>query len=183
MLNFHKQALRYLPQFAGGGLTWGWDATKKQAMSTIQEQLTSDMKEAMKEKNQTALAAIRALKTAIMNVCVEKGLGPQGVLPEVDAISVVKKQIKQRQDSVASFEQGGRPDLADKEKAEIAILEKYCPAMMSEEQIAAAVDAVLAELQTTSKKDMGRVMKALQERTAGRADGRLLSTLVGQKLS
>jgi uncharacterized protein YqeY len=152
-------------------------------MSNIQEQLTADMKEAMKNKDQLALGAIRALKTAFMNVCVEKGLGPQGVLPDTEGVAVVRKQIKQRQDSVESFQAGGRPELADKEIAEIKFLEKYLPAAMGEAELTALVDAVVAELGATSKKEMGAVMKVLQERTAGRADGKVLSGLVGKKLS
>jgi uncharacterized protein YqeY len=152
-------------------------------MSKIQQQLADDMKEAMKNKDQTALGAIRGLKTAFMNVCVEKGLGPQGMLPDADAVAVVRKQIKQRQDSVESFTSGGRPELAEKETAEIRVLEKYLPAAMTPEELEAAVDAVIKELGATSKKDMGAVMKVLQDRCAGRADGKSLSQIVGRRLS
>jgi uncharacterized protein len=152
-------------------------------MTTIQEQLMADMKEAMKNKDQTALGAIRGLKTAFMNVCVEKGLGPQGVLDGQEAVAVVRKQIKQRQDSVDSFNSGGRPELAEKETAEIAVLEKYLPASLSAAEISALVDAAIAELGATSKKEMGAVMKLVNERAAGRADGKSLSAAVGAKLS
>ena len=111
------------------------------------------MKEAMKAKDQIALGAIRGLKTAFMNVCVEKGLGPQGVLPEGEAIAVVRKQIKQRQDSVESFTTGGRPELAEKETAEIAVLEKYLPAALSAAEVDALVAAVIQEVGATSKKE------------------------------
>ena len=151
-------------------------------MTTIQDQLLADMKEAMKAKDQIALGAIRGLKTAFMNVCVEKGLGPQGVLPEGEAIAVVRKQIKQRQDSVESFTTGGRPELAEKETAEIAVLEKYLPAALSAAEVDALVAAVIQEVGATSKKEMGAVMKLLNERAAGRIDGKTLSTAVNAKL-
>ena len=149
----------------------------------IQEQLVADMKDAMRSKDQVALGAIRGLKTAIMNVCVERELGPQGVLPDADAVAVVRKQIKQRQDSIESFTTGGRPELAEKELAEIKVLEKYLPAGLSAADLEKLADEVIAELGATSKKDMGGVMKLLAERVAGRADGRTLSQLVGSKLS
>jgi uncharacterized protein len=152
-------------------------------MPTIQEQVGAEFLTAMKAKDEVAKSALRGLKTAFMNVCVEKGLGPQGVLAEPEAIAVVKKQIKQRQDSVESFTAGGRPELAEKEQLEIAVLEKLLPQMLSEAETAALVEAVIAELGATSKKDMGRVMKALQEKSEGRADGKILSQLVGQKLA
>lgn len=151
-------------------------------MTTIQDQLLADMKEAMKAKDQIALGAIRGLKTAFMNVCVEKGLGPQGVLPEGEAIAVVRKQIKQRQDSMESFTTGGRPELAEKETAEIAVLEKYLPAALSAAEVDALVAAVIQEVGATSKKEMGAVMKLLNERAAGRIDGKTLSTAVNARL-
>ncbi len=151
-------------------------------MSNIQEQLVADMKDAMKAKDQVALGAIRGLKTAFMNVCVEKGLGPQGVLPATEAIAVVRKQIKQRQDAIEGFQAGGRPELAEKEAAEIKMLEKYLPTALSSEEISQFVDDAIRDAGATSKKEMGAVMKLLQERTAGRADGKVLSQLVSSKL-
>lgn len=142
----------------------------------------ADIKDAMKSKDQIALGAIRGLKTAFMNVCVERGLGPQGVLPEPDAVAVVRKQIKQRQDSVESFTAGGRPELAEKETAEIAVLTKYLPAALSPAEVDALVAAAIAEVGATSKKEMGAVMKLLTERAAGRIDSKTLSTAVNTKL-
>lgn len=150
-------------------------------MSTINEQIANDLKDAMRAKDQTAMTALRALKSALKYASVEK-LGAEGELGEADAMAVVRKQLKQRKDSVEQFTSGGRPDLAEKEQAEIAILERYLPAAMSEAEVGALVDAVIAELGATGKAQMGQVMKVLQERAAGRADGKVLSQAVGARL-
>jgi hypothetical protein len=145
-------------------------------------QLTEDIKTAMKAKDTVALNVVRGLKSALKYAAIEK-LGAEGELAEADALAVVRKEIKKRQDSVASYEQAGRNDLADVEKAEIAVLEKYLPAAMSAEDITKLVEAVIAELGATSKKEMGAVMKVLQERSAGRADGKTLSGEVSKRLA
>ena len=145
-------------------------------------QLTEDIKNAMKAKDSVALNVIRGLKSAVKYAAIEK-LGAEGELAEADALAVVRKEIKKRQDSVASFEQAGRQDLADTEKAEIAVLEKYLPAAMSDDEITKLVESVIAELGATSKKEMGAVMKVLQERSAGRADGKTLSSEVSKRLA
>lgn len=148
---------------------------------TIHQRILEDMKTAMKAKDTVALNVVRNLKSAMKYAAIEK-LGADGELGETDAMAVIRKEIKKRQDSVASYEQAKRQDLADVEKAEIAVLEKYLPAAMSETEVVALVDAVIAELGATSKKDMGGVMKLLGERAAGRVDNRVLSTEVGKRL-
>jgi uncharacterized protein YqeY len=140
------------------------------------------MKTAMKAKDTVVLNVVRNLKSAMKYAAIEK-LGAEGELEEVDAIAVIRKEIKKRQDSVASYEQAKRQDLADVEHAEIGVLEKYLPAAMSEADVIALVEVVIAELGATSKKDMGGVMKVLGERAAGRADNRLLSSEVGKRLN
>jgi uncharacterized protein len=128
------------------------------------------------------MTTLRALKSALKYAAIEK-LGAEGELAETEAMAVVRKQIKQRKDSFEQFTSGGRPDLAEKEAVEIGVLEKFLPAAMSEADAAALVEAVIAELGASSKKQMGEVMKVLQERSAGRVDGKVLSQLVGQKLT
>lgn len=145
-------------------------------------QLTEDIKNAMKARDTVVLNVVRGLKSALKYAAIEK-LGAEGELAEADAMAVVRKEIKKRQDSVASYEQANRQDLADTEKAEIAVLEKYLPAAMSPEEITKLVESVIAELGATSKKEMGAVMKVLQERTAGRADGKTLSGVVSKRLA
>lgn len=148
---------------------------------TISQRILEDMKTAMRAKDTVALNVVRGLKSAIKYAAIEK-LGAEGELEDVDCIAVVRKEIKKRQDSVASYETAKRQDLADNEKAEIAVLEKYLPAAMSNEEITKIIEAVIAELGATSKKDMGGVMKAVQERTAGRADNRTISGEVAKRL-
>lgn len=149
--------------------------------TTINEKIANDLKDAMRAKDQTAMTALRALKSALKYAAVEK-LGADGVLDDTDSLVVVRKQLKQRRDSFDQFTAGGRADLAEKEQAEIAILERYLPAGLSESEIQQLVDTVIAELGATGKQQMGQVMKVLQERAAGRADGKALSQAVAAKL-
>ncbi len=148
----------------------------------ISAQILEDMKTAMKAKDSVTLNVVRALKSAIKYAAIEKS-GADGELDDTDAILVVRKEIKKRQDSIASYETAGRQELADTEKAEIAVLEKYLPAAMSAEDLVKLVEAVIAELGATSKKDMGNVMKVLQERSEGRADNRAISSEVAKRLA
>ena len=151
-------------------------------MSTLDEKIMSDIKDAMKAKDQIALSALRALKSAIKYAAIEKG-GAEANLDETEALSVIRKQIKQRQDSVASYEAARRPELADKEKAEIEILNGYLPAPLSADELDKLVDTAIAAVGATSRADMGKVMKVLQESTEGRADGKALSQAVMKRLS
>lgn len=148
---------------------------------TLSQRISEDLKTAMKAKDTMALNVIRAVKSAIKYAAIEK-FGADGELGEPDAIAVVRKEIKKRQDSVTSYEAAARGDLAATEKAEIAVLEKYLPTAMSESELVALVESVIAEQGATSKKDMGGVMKILQERSEGRADNRALSAEVAKRL-
>jgi uncharacterized protein YqeY len=144
------------------------------------DQVTKDMAQAMKAHEPLRLAALRMLKSAIMNREVEKGRG----LEPAEDIQVVQQAVKQRRDSIALFEQGGRHELAAKEQAEIGVLEAYLPAAVPEEEIAAAIVAAIAESGAASAKDMGKVMKVLTVKFAGRGvDGKALSESVRKALS
>ncbi len=151
-------------------------------MSTIYDEITAGMKKAMLGKDTVALGALRSLKAALQNAQVAKG-NVHDQLPDAEAQAVVRKQIKQREDAIAMYEQASRPELAEKEKAEIAVLAGFLPQEMSEAEIIPILEAVVAELGATSKKDMGRVMKEMQARTEGRAPGKVLSGLVAKRLS
>lgn len=140
------------------------------------------MKKAMLAKDMVALGALRGLKAAMQNAQVARG-NVHELLPEAEAMQVVRKQIKQREDAIAMYAKAGREELAEKEKAEIAVLEAFLPREMTEEELRPIVEAVVAELGATSKKDMGRVMKEMQQRTEGRAPGKLLSSLVSARLA
>ena len=136
----------------------------------------------MREKNATKLGVLRMLKAAMMNAVIEKS-GAQGQLSDADATQVIRKQVKQRQDSIESFEKGGRAELAAKEKDELSILQSYLPQAMSAEEVSKIVRETISEVGATSKAQMGAVMKALQAKIAGRADGKTLSAEVQKQLS
>jgi hypothetical protein len=151
-------------------------------MSDTTQRISDDIKTAMRAKDSTALNALRALKSAMTNAAIEKG-GLGTVLDEPEILAVIRKQIKQRQDSIEQFEKAGRAELAANEKAEIVILSAYLPAALTEEQIAEIVEQAVAETGAVSKADMGKAMKRAQELSEGRADGKLLSAAVMKRLA
>src|SRR3954468_8186398 len=147
---------------------------------TLQERVDSDLKDAMRAKEAGKLGVLRMLKSALKYAAIEK---PDGVLDDSAATQVIRKQVKQRQDSIESFEKGGRPELAEKEKTELDILNSYLPKGLSAEELATIVRETITEVGASSKAQMGAVMKALQGKVAGRADGRALSAEVQKQLS
>jgi uncharacterized protein YqeY len=150
-------------------------------MSDTASQVSEDIKTAMRAKDSVALNALRALKSAMTNAAIEKG-GLGTVLEEAEALAVVRKQIKQRQDSLEQFENAGRAELAATEKTEIGILSRYLPAALTEDELLAIVGQAVTETGATGKADMGKVMKRAQELAAGRADGKSLSAAVMKRL-
>jgi uncharacterized protein YqeY len=146
----------------------------------LQEKIQSHMAEAMRGKDQLRLSVLRMMKTAIKNKEVEK----MKVLDEGEAIAVLNTLVKQRKDSAEQFRAGGREEMAQKEEAEIKIIEDYLPAAASEEDIRQAIGEAVQETGATSIKDMGKVMKATMSRLAGKtADGSRVSQLVKEKLA
>jgi uncharacterized protein YqeY len=146
---------------------------------TLADQVTSDIATAMKAKDQGRLSALRMLKAAIMNKGVEKGRD----LEDAEVLQVVSSLVKQRRDSIEQFQKAGRNDLVDKESGEIKVLEQYLPPAASAEEIDAAVAAAIAESGATSVKDIGKVMKAVMPKLAGKnADGRTINEAVRRKL-
>ena len=135
----------------------------------------------MREKNAVKLGVLRMLKAALMNATIEKA-GADSKLNDAEAAQVIRKQVKQRQDSIESFEKGGRAELAAKEKEELSILQSYLPQGMSADEISKIVRETIAEVGASSKAQMGAVMKALQPKVAGRADGKTLSAEVQKQL-
>ena len=148
---------------------------------SLSERVDADLKEAMRAKDATKLGVLRMLKAALKNVMIEKA-GAENALDDAEAVQVIRKQAKQRQDSIDSFEKGGRAELAAKEKEELSILNSYLPQQMSPAELAQTVRETIAELGATSKAQMGVVMKALQAKVAGRADGKTLSGEVQKQL-
>ena len=149
---------------------------------TLQERVDSDLKEAMRAKDATKLGVLRMLKSALKYAAIAKS-DAEAELSDAEAVQVIRKQAKQRQDSIESFEKGGRAELADKEKHELAILNTYLPQGMTPDELAKVVRETIAELGATSKAQMGAVMKALQAKVGGRADGKTLSSEVQKQLS
>ena len=147
----------------------------------FQARIDNDIKEAMKAKQAERLGTLRMLKTALMNAAIEQG-GVTSRLDDAAALSVVRKELKKRQDSIESFEKGGRQELADKEKAEAEVLKGYLPQQLSPEELQKLVADCIAEVGATSKAQMGAVMKLANERAAGRADGKSLSSAVSALL-
>ncbi len=148
----------------------------------LSDQIMEDMKSAMRARDTLALMVLRALKSAVKYAAIEQH-GADGELDEAGVLAVVRKQIKQRRDSLTSFRDAGREDLAEKEQAEIVVLEKYLPAGLTERELAELVDAAVDETGAVTRKDMGGVMKLVRERAAGRADNSTLSREVMKRLS
>ena len=145
----------------------------------LRDQVNADIASAMKAKDAARLSALRMLKAAIVNKGVEKGRD----LDDAEVLQVVSALVKQRRDSIEQFSKAGRTDLVDKETAEVGVLEHYLPPAASVEEIDTAVTAAIAETGATSAKDMGKVMKAVMPRLAGKnADGRAVSEAVRRKL-
>ena len=147
---------------------------------SLEQTLGADIVTAMKARDQNRLTPLRMLKSALTNKSIEKGRA----LEAAEELAVVSMLVKQRRDSIEQFTKGGRTDLADKEQAEIAILSTYLPASASDDEIAAAVTAAIAESGATSAKDMGKVMKAVMAGLAGNTvDGKKVSDSVKAKLA
>ena len=146
------------------------------------QQIDADLKEAMRSRDPVKLGVLRMVKSALKYAAIEKS-GTEGELDDSEATQVIRKQVKQRQDSIESFEKGGRPELAEKEKRELAILNQYLPAALSDEELSRLVRETIIEIGATSKAQMGAVMKVLTPKVAGRADGRTVSQEVQRQLA
>ena len=146
---------------------------------TLLERISQEIKAAMLAKDADRLSTLRLLKSALGYVQIEKKVE---TLPDAEVIAVIQKEIKKRRDSVEQFTSGGRPELAAKETAEIAVLEAFLPQALSADELEQLVRSSIQELGATSKKEMGPVIKAVQAKAAGRADGKSISTLVGKLL-
>ncbi len=145
----------------------------------LKEQITEDMKNAMRAKEADKLGTIRLLTAAMK----QKEVDERVELTDTLVLAIIEKMIKQRKDSISQFEAGGRQDLADKEKAELVILSAYMPASLSEAEIAAEVAAAVAQVNPAGPQDMGKVMAIVKAKLAGRADMTVVSGLVKAALT
>ncbi len=143
---------------------------------SLKNKIQNDLNEAMKAKNEVKTSTLRMLKAAVMKFEVS---GKEKVeASEEDVLKILKKEAKQRKDSIQQFEEGGRQDLADPEKAELAILEEYLPEEMGEDQVREIVEAVVAETGASGPGDMGKVMGAVMGKVQGQADGTVVKDVV-----
>lgn len=138
---------------------------------SLANQITEELKTAMKEKDANKLTTLRGIKAGFTNELVATGKTPQTEVDDELAITVLKRQAKQRKDSIEQFTNGGRDDLVGKEKAELEIIEKYLPSTMSQDEIRKIAEAKKTELGVTDKKDMGRLMGILMAELKDKADG------------
>ncbi|MBZ5857868.1 GatB/YqeY domain-containing protein [Flavihumibacter profundi] len=143
---------------------------------SLEEKVMADMKEAMKSKNEAALRGLRAIKAEIIKAKTEPGANGQ-VSPETEG-KMLQKMVKQRKDSLEIFNQQNRADLAAKEMEEIAIIEQFLPKQLNEDELKAALTAIITELGATSAADLGKVMGVASKKLAGQADGKAISTMV-----
>jgi uncharacterized protein YqeY len=147
----------------------------------MQEKIDADLKKAMRSQDAERLSVLRMVKSALMNAAIEMQ-GARAQLPDPDAIAVIRKQVKQREDSIEGFEKGGRPELAAKERREIEFLTEYLPQPLTENELEQLVKGAIAEVGAASKAQMGAVMKVATQKAGGRVDGRTLSQAVQKAL-
>lgn len=148
---------------------------------SLQTKVMEALKEAMKAKDTVALESLRAIKSAILLARTEAGASEE--LSEADELKLLQKLVKQRKDSAALYTQQGRNDLAEPELAQMAVIEKFLPAQLSEAEVEEALKGIITQVGATSPKDMGKVMGAATKQLAGKADGKLISDIVKKLLS
>jgi uncharacterized protein YqeY len=146
----------------------------------LEEKILNDYKEAMKKKDTIKSSTLSLLRAEIINVAIAKN---KKALDDSEAIVVIKKQVKQHQDSIEQFKNGNRLDLADKETKELEVLKSYLPAQLPAEEISKFIEEAIVSTGAKDPKDMGKVMKEVNVKISGRADGKLVSDLVREKLS
>ena len=146
----------------------------------LEEQIGKDYIKAMKDRDSVKSSTLSFLRAQMKNVLIEKKAEN---LKDEEVVDVIKKQVKQRQDSIQQYEKGGRQDLAGKEAAELVILKDYLPEEMSEQELEGVVTAAIEEAQADSMKDMGKVMKIIADMVQGKADNKLVSELVKRAIS
>ena len=148
---------------------------------TLEEKINSDLKTAMLAREEATVRGLRAIKSAIIIAKTEKGAN--GVVSSEKELQILQKMVKQRKDSITEFEKANRTDLIAKEQEEVTVIEKYLPAMMSEEDVRAAVQKAIADTGATSQKEMGKVMGLVSKQLAGKADNKLVADIVKSLLA
>lgn len=147
----------------------------------LKDTLQEDIQKAMVARNEEKLSTLRMLKNAIQYAEIAKGLDYKAT--DEDVLDVIGKEVKKHREAIELYEKGGRPELAEKEKKELEILQSYLPEQMSEEEVSKLVDEAVSSTGASSMQDMGKVMGALMAQVKGKADAGMVSNLVKQKLS
>ncbi|MES2620050.1 MAG: GatB/YqeY domain-containing protein [Bacteroidota bacterium] len=148
---------------------------------TLEETINNDIKTAMMAKDEAGLRAVRAIKSEIIKAKTEKGAN--GVISPEKEVQMLQKMVKQRRDSITEFEKANRTDLIEKEKAEVSVIEKYLPAMMSEDEVREIVKQAIATTGAATQKEMGKVMGVVSKQLAGKADNKLVADVVKSLLA
>ena len=148
---------------------------------TLEEKINTDLKTAMLARQEATVRGLRAIKSAIIIAKTEKGAN--GIVSPEKELQILQKMVKQRKDSITEFEKANRTDLIVKEQEEVAVIEKYLPAMMSEEEVRAAVQKAIADTGAISQKEMGKVMGVVSKQLAGKADNKLVADIVKSLLA
>ena len=148
----------------------------------LEQQIQNDLKAAMLAKDKVALASIRGIKAAILLAKTAEG-GQKDTIEDAELVKIIQKLVKQRKESAAIYTEQNRPELAENELAEAAVMEKYLPKALSEEEVEAAVKEIISEVGASSMADMGKVMGVATKKLAGQADGRVISSTVKRLLS
>ena len=149
---------------------------------SLKDQITADIKTAMKSKDKVRLETVSSIKKVLLEKEVSVRPSGQEELTETQELEVLSQLAKQRRDSIAQYQQAGREDLAEAEAQELAIIEEYLPKQLSEDEISAVIDKIMAETGASSVKDMGKVMGPAMQKLKGRADGKVVQDIVKQKL-
>lgn len=148
----------------------------------LEQQIQNDLKAAMLAKDKVALASIRGIKAAILLAKTAEG-GQKDTIEDGELVKIIQKLVKQRKESAAIYTEQNRPELAENELAEAAVMEKYLPKALSEEEVEAAVKEIIGEVGASSMADMGKVMGVATKKLAGQAEGRVISSTVKRLLS
>ena len=148
----------------------------------LEQQIQNDLKAAMLAKDKVALASIRGIKAAILLAKTAEG-GQKDTIEDGELVKIIQKLVKQRKESAAIYTEQNRPELAENELAEAAVMEKYLPKALSEEEVEAAVKEIISEVGASSMADMGKMMGVATKKLAGQADGRVISSTVKRLLS
>ncbi len=154
---------------------------KKRLIMELEKLINNDLKEAMKAKDKRKLEALRAIKSALLLEKTGKDVA-DGEIPDSVEVKMLRKLVKQRKDAAAIYREQNRPDLAEEEEYQASIIEKYLPEQLDEEQVKTIVEKVIIDLEAKSMKDMGKVMGQATKVIAGRADNKLVSQIVRQRL-